>query len=311
MSDATRSRLILACATAHDDAVLEHMHDLLDCPGSRPDPYDVYEAIKALVAAPPERLDESYKRELLSTLRRQAWWRNRSSEEKGQQWVIEAARGGSTPPKWRLWGLARSVPLRYVAEALGFVDTTHSVRRLGRLLRDGTLSVRSQAARSLHRIGTPEAANTLASHVRDDVLPGRVPYDIEGISTVTVTIDAMINHRLECAADLLHELLHTPSMQAHDIAERCAIGLGLLHDPRCMEIHPPSGLPALIHAALSRIPLRSPSPLVGHLHHAIHWLQQHRALPLELPSRLQPHHAERVALSRALLAWWDEQSCED
>ncbi len=311
MSNPTRSRLILACATARDDSVLEHMHDLLDCPNARPDSYDVYEAIKALVRAPPKRLDESYRRELLNTLRRQHWWEVKSDEERGQARVIEAALGGIAPPRWRLWGSPHAAPLRYVAEALGFLETSQAIRRLGRLLRDGTLSVRSQAARSLRRIGTSEAARTLAVHVRDDVLPGRVPYDIEGISTVTVTIDAVISHQLKDAANLLYDLLHTPTMQAHDIPERCAIGLSLLNDPRCMDLHGPSGLPALIHAALSRIPLRSPSPLLGHLHHAIRWLIEHQALPMTLPSTLVPPHGERVALSRSLLAWSDARTPGD
>ena len=162
--------------------------------------------------------------------------------------------------------------------------------------------MRREAARSLCRIGGRGAVEILVAHVREQIIPGHLPLDIEGADVVRYAMDGVLEGGNESDVDFLHDVFNEPSMAIHDLRQRAAIGLCLMNDSRCMTPENSSQMPSLIQAAISPMAFESKDPLRGYLVRVTRWLNQCYGTELKVPEG-EPSHLERVHLSRKMVLW--------
>jgi len=268
--------------------------------------YDVYEAIRALMRSRPSNATQERLDRLLSKLRTHGWWRSSSPEERSQMMVVESALSqgkslnGSAVIAWLERFIRPDLKGNYRQEAFGFLVNGRGLRVLKRGLTDPELFVRREAARSLRRHNTENAVQILVDHVREQILPGHLPLDIEGADVVRYAMDGVLEIGSEGGEDFMYDVFSEPALATHDLRQRAALGLCFLKDARCLESEKSSGLPAVVQAAICPLPSESGDPLEGYLLRVSHWLRDACDWNLDIPEAPLTH-LERVKLSRSMV----------
>ena len=320
LTDEQRSLALLTCAAAGTDEALALLAELV-LTGSRPfDGDDLYEATKALVAAPPPALDMELRRTLADKLR--TLMREQDDREPGRALVIRTMLLGREGRR-QLWlASLRSTLLlalrselvtrqRALAEAAGYVGTDNAVRLLRGLTRAEDRLTRTEAMRGLVRAGSPAAARAGLAALRRIVRRSGAGLDMDDATSVHAAIDLLVRTGHRRGARTLARILDRRPLQTHGIATRAALALAALGDDRCMRIDTAADVPHLIVALLSPQPVmpgRGRSAEREAFELGVRWLEAHSGASLLVPSESDEpasRHLSRVWTCRRIITWWD------
>ena len=142
----------------------------------------------------------------------------------------------------------------------------------------------------------------MVEHVREQILTGHLPLDIEGAAVVRYAMDGVLEVNVNHGADFLYEVFSEPSLSTHNLRQRAALGLCFLGDSRCLEKEKRSGLPAVVQAAICPLASESGDPLEGYLRRVGIWLKAVCGWPLVIPEEPMSH-LKRVKLSKSMVEY--------
>jgi hypothetical protein len=313
LSQEEETHLLLASGASGRGSAFAFVERALSSSSRGFEVYDVYETIRALMRNRPQEATEERLDAMRLCLLSHSWWKGVTAEERGQMHVVESALHSAKSHadegvvkrivrgwKWK------SIKRVYQLEALGYGLSGRVLRRLRVGLRDPELFVRREAGRSLRRLGSKAATDILVNHVREQIIPGHLPFDIEGADGVRYAMDGVLEEGDPAGSSFLYDVFRESTMRTHDLPQRAALSLCFLGDDRCMRTSSESGLPELVQAAISPLSSESLDPLEQYQVRSARWIQRTYGANLPIPDG-DPTHLERVHLSRAMVTWAEEE----